>query len=94
MSPSDDVSEVKFVSLQELGSLPLTPLVRQVLKDAGYLGEQTTTEQHSEKLQEFVLFPVPIAGAVSRQVHQRRRPTTRRSLHRGPIARQAALTFE
>ena len=31
---SDDISEVKFVSLDELGDLPLTPLVREVLADA------------------------------------------------------------
>lgn len=31
---SDDISEVKFVSLEELGDLPLTPLVEEVLADA------------------------------------------------------------
>jgi len=30
----DDVSEVRFVSFEELGDLPLTPLVRRVLQDA------------------------------------------------------------
>src|SRR5260370_9941329 len=32
---SDDISEVKFVSLHELGDLPLTPCFREVLRDSG-----------------------------------------------------------
>jgi hypothetical protein len=31
---SDDISEVKFVPIDELGDLPLTPLVKAVLTDA------------------------------------------------------------
>jgi len=33
----DDLSEVRFFPAEELGSLPLTPLVRRVLEDAGLL---------------------------------------------------------
>jgi|SRR5580704_9991839 ADP-ribose pyrophosphatase YjhB (NUDIX family) len=32
---SDDLSEVRFFPIEELGSIPLTPLVRRVLEDAG-----------------------------------------------------------
>src|SRR5260370_29292526 len=32
---SDDLSEIRFFSLEELGNVPVTPLVRRVLKDAG-----------------------------------------------------------
>jgi acetyl-CoA carboxylase carboxyl transferase subunit beta len=32
---SDDLSEVRFFGLDELGNIPLTPLVRRVLEDAG-----------------------------------------------------------
>jgi len=35
-----NISEVKFVSLHELGDLPLTPLVKEVLADAGFIGEK------------------------------------------------------
>src|SRR5712692_2374608 len=34
---SDDLSEVRFFRADELGDLPLTPLVRRVLQDAGLL---------------------------------------------------------
>ncbi len=34
---SDDLSEVRFFRADELGNLPLTPLVRSVLQDAGLL---------------------------------------------------------
>ena len=37
---ADDLSEAKFVSFDELGALPLTPLVRRVLQDAGYLEKE------------------------------------------------------
>jgi len=64
---SDDISEVKFVSLHELGDLPLTPLVKEVLADAGYIGDDL-----SSSVQPIVpalnwLFAMPIAGAVRRQ---------------------------
>lgn len=34
---SDDISELKFFELDELGEVPATPLVRQVLNDVGLL---------------------------------------------------------
>src|SRR6266849_10453550 len=34
---SDDLSEVRFFRVEELGSIPLTPLVRRVLEDAELL---------------------------------------------------------
>jgi 8-oxo-dGTP diphosphatase len=34
---SDDLSEVRFFRAEELGNIPLTPLVRQVLEDAKLL---------------------------------------------------------
>ncbi len=34
---SDDLSEVRFFRAEELGNIPLTPLVRRVLEDAGML---------------------------------------------------------
>ena len=42
---SDDLSELKFVPIEELGGMLTTPLVRRVLEDAGFLSRdgQTTT---------------------------------------------------
>src|SRR5713226_1670451 len=60
---SDDISEVKFVSLHELGDLPLTPLVKKVLSDAGYIGEKLPTHLEPSGSAVLWLFPVPIAGA-------------------------------
>ena len=37
LNASDDLSEVRFFRADELGNLPLTPLVRRVLQDAGLL---------------------------------------------------------
>jgi len=37
LKASDDLCEVKFFSKEELASIPLTPLVRTVLLDAGLL---------------------------------------------------------
>jgi ADP-ribose pyrophosphatase YjhB (NUDIX family) len=38
---SDDLSEVRFFSTEELGDLQMTPLVRKVLEDAGFLYRRT-----------------------------------------------------
>ena len=37
---SDDLSEARFFEVEELGSVPLTPLVTRVLQRAGYLDKQ------------------------------------------------------
>src|SRR6266851_3313531 len=38
---SDDLSDVRFFSTEELGDLQLTPLVQRVLEDAGLLYQRT-----------------------------------------------------
>jgi ADP-ribose pyrophosphatase YjhB (NUDIX family) len=44
---SDDLSQVRFFSTDELGDIPLTPLVRRVLEDAELLqGRALTASQH------------------------------------------------
>ena len=94
LTPADDVSEVKFVSLDELGELPLTPLVRQVLQDAGYLGKGNPSEEHSNPPQALLLFPIPIAGAITHRRTRRRRRAPWGSGQRGPVARQTSLAFD
>jgi 8-oxo-dGTP diphosphatase len=91
LQPSDDVSEVKFVSLHELGDLPLTPLVREVLADAGYLGEKLPSRIEPAGSVGPLMFPMPIVGAICRRS---KRNTPRKT--RGPrrIYVQGSLRFE
>jgi 8-oxo-dGTP diphosphatase len=44
---SDDLSEIRFFSTDELSDAPLTPLVRRVLQDAKILQPQTLAATHS-----------------------------------------------
>jgi 8-oxo-dGTP diphosphatase len=43
---SDDLSDVRFFTAEELGNIPLTPLVRTVLKDAGLLSVHALVAGH------------------------------------------------
>jgi ADP-ribose pyrophosphatase YjhB (NUDIX family) len=45
LTASDDLSEVRFFAADELGDIPLTPLVRRVLEDAGLLRTHTFATQ-------------------------------------------------
>lgn len=91
---ADDLSEAKFVSFDELGALPLTPLVRRVLQDAGYLEKEPSLERASVLPDTEFLFPLPIAGAVKRQRSRTRRRSTPRHVHRVRISQQACLSFD
>jgi len=44
---SDDLLDVRFFSAEELSYLPLTPLVRRVLEDAGILQDQALAATHT-----------------------------------------------
>lgn len=44
---SDDLLDVRFFSAEELLYLPLTPLVRRVLEDAGILQDQALAATHT-----------------------------------------------
>ena len=91
---SDDVSEVKFVSLHELGDLPLTPLVRQVLADAGYLDEKLPSHTEPAGAVGPGLFPMPIVGAICRRSNERTNRKARDRRRISPIYRQSSLRFE
>ena len=43
---SDDLSAVRFFTVEELGNIPLTPLVRKVLEDARLLKVQALAAGH------------------------------------------------
>ena len=61
LKASDDLSEVKFFPMEELGEVPTTPLVRRVLEDAGLLtSEAKPADPQGVQL---VLVPIPLAGA-------------------------------
>jgi 8-oxo-dGTP diphosphatase len=91
---SDDISEVKFVSLHELGDLPLTPLVREVLADAGYIGKKLPTHVEPSGPAVPWLFAVPIAGAIRRRSERHRPRTPRGQRQIGPVYVQGSLRFE
>jgi len=90
---SDDLSELKFFELKELGAVPVTPLVRQVLIDAGYVLDRAKP-QHPE-VEQFKLIPILVAGATERKPQlghaqsQARRLRTRRW-----SVRDSALLFD
>ena len=44
---SDDLLDVRFFSAEELSYLPLTPLVRRALEDAGILQDQVLAATHT-----------------------------------------------
>ena len=85
---SDDLSEVRFFSLDELGDAPMTPLVRRVLTDAGLISHDHPRMPDSPRQLEF---PIPLAG-VREPRHRRRAP--RRGLVRRPRVQKSALLFE
>ena len=60
---SDDISEVKFVSPRELGDLPLTPLVREVLAD---IAGAIRSERHRPRTQrgQRQIGPVYVQGSL------------------------------
>jgi 8-oxo-dGTP diphosphatase len=89
---SDDLSELKFFELKELGEVPVTPLVRQVLIDAGYVLDRTKP-QHSEA-EQFRLIPILVAGASEPRVSQRRSPTPQPSRTRRRRVCTSGLLFD
>lgn len=80
---SDDLADLRFASLDELGELPTTPLVRRVLEDAGFLLRQR--ELIAQPITQLGLcsFPIPVAGA--RQVRRPSRRHVRRRSSREPV---------
>lgn len=90
----DDISEVKFVSLKELGDLPLTPLVRQVLVDAGFIGDKPHTAPQVDIQPGMFLFPILVAGASLRRSARAGSPAPGRRRHRKSLTSQAPLLFD
>src|SRR5271157_2828790 len=58
---SDDISELKFFELDELGEVPVTPLVQRVLIDAGFVLDRAKPQK--PEVEQFRLVPILLAGA-------------------------------
>lgn len=87
---SDDISELRFFRLDELGEIPVTPLVRRVLADAGYV--LNIDRPPRAELEQLQLVPILIAGAnesvlPARPLHRTgpRRPRHRRVVHKSGL---------
>jgi len=88
---SDDLAEVRFFSVDELGDVPLTPLVRRVLEDAGLFQNRLLPITGDRLELTPLLFPVPLAGAhvrprrVSQRQYRKTRVTRRRRVANLPM---------
>lgn len=81
---SDDLSEVRFFPLHELGDVPTTRLVRQVLTDAGLIRSARALPEVTEHKQlTLCVVPLLIAGASTskRQPRAQQRKSSKRRRH-------------
>lgn len=65
---SDDLSDVKFFPIEDLGDVLITPLVRRVLEDAGLLNREQEVVAEEKVQFSFYFIPVLVAGAQARPV--------------------------
>jgi len=91
---ADDISEVRFVPIQELGELPLTPLVRQALRDAGLIAGDPPRYEKASAHTIPSLFPMPIECDGARRSHRSRVPVRRKQYRAVEVSRQSSLVFE
>ena len=61
--PSDDISELRFFELDELGEVPVTPLVRRGLADAGFVLDRERAPKPEIEQYKLALIPILVAGA-------------------------------
>ncbi len=91
--PSDDISELKFFELDELGEVPVTPLVRRVLADAGFVLDRERAPRPTFEQYKLALFPILVAGA---NEHESEAPSARprnrlRQNHRRAVCKSPLL---
>jgi 8-oxo-dGTP diphosphatase len=82
---SDDISELKFFELEELGEVPVTPLVRRVLIDAGFVLDRERPQKPKVEQIKLALIPILLAGANEHEFFQQRpsrQPRVRHSRRR------------
>jgi 8-oxo-dGTP diphosphatase len=92
---SDDISELRFFKLDELGEVPVTPLVRRVLIDAGFILDRTRPQKPEEEQFKLALVPILVAGANECEFSTLRpqRQTRVRRNHARSV-RKSALLFD
>jgi 8-oxo-dGTP diphosphatase len=92
---STDLSELRFFSLNELGSVPTTPLVRRVLADAGLIPGAARTLQPKPEQPRLCFVPILIAGASEqRGAMMRKRRPSNASKQRAPKIDNSPLLFD
>jgi 8-oxo-dGTP diphosphatase len=92
---SDDISELKFFELAELGEVPVTPLVRRVLVDAGFVLDRMQPPKPEIEQFRLALVPILVAGASEHgfSVTRTQRPVRVRQNHRRGV-RKSPLLFD
>src|SRR5580692_2948697 len=90
---SDDISELKFFELDELGEVPVTPLVRRVLIDAGFVLDRTQPPKPEVEQFKLALVPILVAGASEHEfsTSKSRQQTRVRQNHRRSVCKSALL---
>jgi len=93
--PSDDISELKFFELDELGEVPVTPLVRRVLADAGFVLDRERAPKPEIEQFNLALIPILVAGANEHELlsSKSQRVNRVRRGHRRAVCK-APLLFE
>ena len=88
---SDDISELKFFELDELGEVPVTPLVRRVLSDAGFVLDRTKPQK--PEAEQFWLVPILLAGATENDysAHRKQRAGRVRATRRRAVCKSGLL---
>lgn len=93
---SDDISELRFFELDELGEVPVTPLVRRVLSDAGFIFDRVEMPRPPlDEQYKLALIPVLLAGASDHQnSNPRPQRTTKIRRKHGTSVRKSPLLFD
>lgn len=89
---SDDISELKFFELDELGEVPVTPLVRRVLIDAGFILDRARPQK--PQAEQCILVPILLAGASERESAHRTHPINRVRRQRRRSVCKSGLLFD
>jgi len=91
--PSDDISELRFFELDELGEVPVTPLVRRVLADAGFLLDRGRAPKPEIEQYKLALIPILVAGATEHEIATPRlqRNNRVRQNHRRAVCKSGLL---
>ena len=91
---SDDLSEVKFVPIRELGDILTTPLVHRVLQDAGFLPAEPGIPPVNAPPQQMPLIMLPIVVAETPWPLRSRSARGRVRRHRAAVVSNMSLRFE